>query len=210
MPEPTQMQNRTVLMLVLAAILLGVAVAFEVLMITWPISTTVSSSVVASPSPNLDLNVSSNASCSVSSGVAPITSPTTPKEGAQTPPTTPTPSTPWGEVQALVARLEKQWIPGSGQAADYGARLTDAGYQTLLAWNNDLNVEPSYADAFESLDLRLPCCDWSKPSRDEKTNCGCGHHQALEGLGKKLSSEGRTREAVQQEVTKWSNYFFPK
>ncbi len=110
----------------------------------------------------------------------------------------------------MISRLQKELIIHETQTQDYGAPLNDAGYQTLLQWNNDLKVEANYAYAFESLDMRLPCCDWAKPSRDEKTNCRCGHRQALEGLSKKLLREVWTREAVQREVTRRSDYFFPK
>ncbi len=206
MQEHIRIRNRTVLLLVLATILLGAAVAFELFMITWPISAAHTFGQVALSSPTLNPNVSSNASCSVPSGATAAIA----DGAAQAPRTTPTPSTAWGEAQALVARLQKQLISHEGQMQDYGVPLNDAGYQTLLQWNNDLRVEASYADAFESLDMRLPCCDWTKPSRDEKTNCGCGHHQALEGLSKKLLSEGWTHEAVQREVTRWSDYFFPE
>ncbi len=68
--------------------------------------------------------------------------------------------------------------------------FSEAGYQTLLKWNEASTVEERYAVGFESLNLLLPCCDWRTPSRDESKNCACGHHQALEGLSKKLLSDG--------------------
>ena len=111
---------------------------------------------------------------------------------------------------AVLARVRDEVIPREGQATNYGVTFSDAGYQTLIKWNEDFKVEPRYADAFESLDLILPCCDWRKPSREEKTNCACGHHQALEGLAKKLLSEGWNRDAEQREVSAWNRYLFPK
>ncbi len=207
MPEQTRTSHPLVLILMLTAILLGAGVAFELLMITWPIPL-ISAAPATESTPASRSNTSSAGSCASPSGPTPASSSGTKPEGGPGP--TPTPSTAWGEAQALIARWQKQLIPRNGQTQDYGAALTDEGYQTLLQWNNELKVEASYADAFESLDMRLPCCDWSKPSRDEKTNCGCGHHQALEGLSKKLLSEGWAREAVQHEVTRWSDYFFPK
>ncbi len=37
--------------------------------------------------------------------------------------------------------------------------FSDAGYKTLIQWNED-KVEARYADAFESLNLSLPCYEW--------------------------------------------------
>ncbi len=123
---------------------------------------------------------------------------------------TPTASAALIQARAVLARVRDEIIPREGQTTDYGVTFSDAGYQTLIQWNEELHVEPNYANAFESLDLILPCCEWRKPSRDEQTNCACGHHQALEGLAKKLLSEGRSRDAVQRQVTLWNQYLFPK
>ena len=130
---------------------------------------------------------------------------------SQTAPTvTPTASAALEKARAILARVRYEVIPREGLATDYGVTFSDAGYRTLIQWNADFKVEPRTADAFESLALILPCCDWSKPSRDEKSNCACGHHQALEGLAKKLLSEERAAGAVQREVTRWARYLYPK
>jgi len=126
------------------------------------------------------------------------------------PASAPTASTALQKARVILARVRDEIIPGDGQATEYGVTFSHAGYETLVKWNEDLRVESSYAAAFESLDMRLPCCGWSKPSRDERLNCACGHHQALEGLGKKLLSAGWARDAVQREVTLWNRYLFPK
>ena len=123
---------------------------------------------------------------------------------------TPTASAALEKARALLARLRDQVIPIEGTRTDYGVAFTDDGYQTLIQWNVDLKVDPHHGDGFEMLDLMLPCCDWSRPSRDEKTNCACGHHQALEGLAKKLLFEERSTAAVQSEVTRWGHYLYPK
>lgn len=123
---------------------------------------------------------------------------------------TPTTSPALEKARAILARLRDDVIPREGLGTDYGVTFSDAGYETLIEWNADLKVEARDAGAFESLDLMLPCCDWSKPSRNEESNCACGHHQALEGLAKKLLSEGRALVAVQREVTEWSRYLYPK
>ncbi|MDE3088797.1 MAG: hypothetical protein KGJ80_05375 [Chloroflexota bacterium] len=114
------------------------------------------------------------------------------------------------QARAALARVRDEIVPREGLATDYGVTFSDAGYQTLIQWNEEFKVEPRYADAFESLDFILPCCDWRKPSRDETTNCACGHHQTLEGLSKKLLSDGWSRDAVQREVSSWTRYLFPQ
>lgn len=114
------------------------------------------------------------------------------------------------QARAILARLRDEIVPREGQATQYSVIFSDAGYRTLIEWNADFKVTERYANIFESLDLRLPCCEWSTPSRDEKTNCACGHHQALEGLSKKLLSDGRGRDAAQREVILWNRYLFPK
>lgn len=121
-----------------------------------------------------------------------------------------TPSPALIEARAVLARVRDEIVPREGQATHYGVTFSDAGYQTLTQWNADFKVGERYANTFESLDLRLPCCEWSTPSRDEKTNCACGHHQALEGLSKRLLRDGWSGDAAQREVTLWNRYLFPK
>lgn len=123
---------------------------------------------------------------------------------------TPTASAALEKARAVLARVRDEVIPREGLATDYGVSFSEEGYQTLILWNEEIKVEERYADSFEALNLRLPCCDWSKPSRDEKANCACGHHQALEGLAKKLLADGRPGAAVQVEVSRWTRYMYPK
>jgi len=127
-----------------------------------------------------------------------------------TPPPTATPSAALLQARAMLARVRDEIVPREGAATKYGVTFSNAGYETLMKWNADFKVEARYANAFESLDLLLPCCDWRKPSRKEETNCACGHHQSLEGLSKKLLSDGWDSRAVQSEVTQWTRYLFPK
>ena len=123
---------------------------------------------------------------------------------------TPTASPALEKARAILARVRNQIIPAEGTLTDYGVAFTDEGYRMLMQWNTDLKIDPQHADRFEMLNLMLPCCDWSKPSRDEKTNCACGHHQALEGLAKTLLFEERSTADVQSAVTRWSHYLYPK
>ena len=66
------------------------------------------------------------------------------------------------------------------------------------------------AASFESLDLTLPCCAFGHPSADETKNCGCGHHQALYGLSKRLLALGYEQKGAQAEVSRWAAYCFPR
>lgn len=175
--------NRTIVLLALPVILLAIGIAFDSLVITGYI-------------PILPLAGLEN-----SSG---------PSVGQTAPAPTLTASPALQNARAVLAWLRDEVIPREGETTEYGVKFDQAGYQTLIQWNQDFKVEASYAIAFESLDLRLPCCDWSMPSRNEKTNCGCGHHQALEGLSKRLLSAGWNRDTVQREATKWNRYLYPK
>lgn len=131
----------------------------------------------------------------------------TPPESTVTDTATPSPAL--IQARAVLARVRDEIVPREGPSTPYGVTFSDTGYQTLIEWNADFKVEARYAAAFESLDLLLPCCQWSTPSRDEQNNCACGHHQALEGLSKELLSDGWTPDVVQREVTLWNRYLFP-
>lgn len=122
---------------------------------------------------------------------------------------TPTDSPELVRARAVVARVRDEIIPREGQATKYGVTFSDAGYDILIKWNGEVKVDEHCADGFESLNLLLPCCNWDTPSRNEEKNCACGHHQALEGLSKKLLHDGWDSRAVQAEVTKWTGFLFP-
>ena len=145
---------------------------------------------------------------SIAVALATPSSSVTPLESANAATATPSPAL--INARAVLARVRVEIVPREGQATQYGVTFSDAGYQTLIQWNADFQVEARYADAFESLDLRLPCCEWSTPSRNEEKNCACGPHEALEGLSKKLLSDGWSRDATQREVTLWNRYLFSK
>ena len=112
-------------------------------------------------------------------------------------------------ARAVLARVRDEIIPRDGQTTNYGVTFSDVGYETLIQWNEQVKVDAHCAAGFESLSLLLPCCDWETPSRDEEKNCACGHHQALEGLSKKLLHDGWDRRAAQFEVTQWTRFLFP-
>lgn len=122
---------------------------------------------------------------------------------------TATPNAALENARAVVAQLRQEVVPREGFVTAYGVSFSDDGFNTLIEWNRDRAVPARDAPAFESLDLRLPCCNYSQPSRDETKNCRCGHHFALEGLSKELLSRDWTRDQVQFEVMRWSRYFYP-
>ena len=110
----------------------------------------------------------------------------------------------------LLERVRAELVPADGTATEYGVLFSTEGYQTLLSWHSQYRVSGGPAASFETLDVSLPCCGFEHPLADESKNCGCGHHQALYGLAKRLLSTGYGGDQVQAEVTRWAAYFFPK
>lgn len=125
--------------------------------------------------------------------------------------------TPSGEVthsqstlRQIIERVRAEVVPADDAGTGYGPHFNTGGYQTLLSWHSQYRVPRAQADVFESLDLTLPCCAFGHPTADEAKNCGCGHHQALSGLSKRLLGLGYDQKAVQVEVGRWAGYFFPR
>jgi hypothetical protein len=110
----------------------------------------------------------------------------------------------------LLERVRAELVPADGTATEYGVLFSSEGYQALLSWHSQYQVSAEAAGSFEALDVSLPCCGFEHPLADESKNCGCGHHQALYGLAKRLLSTGYGGDQVQAEVTRWAAYFFPK
>jgi hypothetical protein len=113
-------------------------------------------------------------------------------------------------AREVLERVRQEVVPADNAATPYGVSFNAKGYQTLLSWNSQYHVTQAQAASFESLDLTLPCCGFGHPSADETKNCGCGHHQALYGLSKRLLDFGYDQKAVQAEVGRWAAYFFPR
>lgn|SRR3989338_22337 len=118
---------------------------------------------------------------------------------------TPTPS-----ALEILARVRAEVIPAEDSDTGYGPAFNYAGYQTLLSWNKTFKPSPAWADAYEAIDITLPCCGAAHPNRDERQNCGCGHHQAAYGVTKYLLQAGYSVDEVQVEVNRWKAYMFPK
>lgn len=125
------------------------------------------------------------------------------------------PPTPGVSYQGLgpgqvIERVRQEMIPQDDSSTPYGVSFSAAGYQTLLSWHSQMRVTRGKAGSFEALDVTLPCCGFGQPSADESTNCGCGHHQALYGLAKRLLGLGYSEQQAQDEIDRWAAYFFPR
>ena len=106
--------------------------------------------------------------------------------------------------------VRKELIPTEGSSTDYGPSFTLEGYEVLRQWNVVLRPAAVWADDYVRLDIQLPCCEAIHPYEDESQNCGCGHHQALYGLGKRLLQSGARVNEVQAEIGRWRAYLFPR
>jgi hypothetical protein len=113
-------------------------------------------------------------------------------------------------ARELLERVRAELVPADGTATKYGVLFSNEGYRALLSWHSQYRVSAGQAASFEALDVSLPCCGFEHPLADESKNCGCGHHQALYGLAKRLLSTGYGGDQAQAEVTRWAAYFFPK
>jgi len=106
--------------------------------------------------------------------------------------------------------IRREMIPAEGSPTDYGPSFTSEGYEVLRQWNLDLRPAAVWADDYERLNIQLPCCEAIHPYEDESQNCGCGHHQALYGLGKRLLQSGARVTEVQAEIGRWRAFMFPR
>lgn len=118
--------------------------------------------------------------------------------------------TPTFQPLQILEGLRTELIPAEGSPTAYGASFSTEGYDLLRQWNTTLRPDSGWADDYEALDIRLPCCEASHPYRDETRNCGCGHHQALYGLTKRLLQGGATAGMAQDEVGRWRAFMFPR
>lgn len=106
--------------------------------------------------------------------------------------------------------LRRELIPAEGSPTDYGPSFTSEGYEVLRQWNVDIRPATVWADDYVRLDIHLPCCEAVHPYEDESQNCGCGHHQAVYGLGKRLLQSGARVPEVQAEIGRWRAFMFPR
>ncbi len=110
----------------------------------------------------------------------------------------------------MVEQLRVELIPAVDSPTGYGPSFGRAGYAELLGWNQSISPMEMWAEAYEALDVTLPCCRAAHASRDEMLNCGCGHHAALFGAAKGLLQRGYTAAQAQTEIDRWKAFFFPK
>lgn len=118
--------------------------------------------------------------------------------------------TPPPSALGILEGVRAEVIPAENSPSGYGPAFNYAGYETLLEWNREDRVNAALAADFESLNVSLQCCDFAAPSADESKNCGCGHHQALYGLSKRLLLESYSRAETQAEIGRWAAYMYPK
>lgn len=110
----------------------------------------------------------------------------------------------------VLETLRRELIPAEDSATGYGPLFDSEGYETLRQWNQDIRPEKTWADDYVRLDITLPCCGVARPVEDETQNCGCGHHQAVYGLAKRLLDTGSTATAAQAEINRWRAFMFPR
>ncbi len=118
--------------------------------------------------------------------------------------------TPTLSPEDILLQLQAEMIPEEHSRTGYGPDFNQAGYETLITWNQRLRPDPAWAGDYEALDVTIPCCGAAHPFADESRNCGCGHHQALYGVGKYLLNVDHSREEAQAEVDRWRAFFFPR
>lgn len=95
----------------------------------------------------------------------------------------------------------------AGTTSAYGITYDDAGYQTLLKAAKDVKLDTAGTNTIVDLDILLPCCGVKQLKASG--NCECGHHIAMFGLAKTLAKQGYERAAIQDELNKWKQIFYP-
>ncbi len=110
----------------------------------------------------------------------------------------------------ILESVRLELIPAHGSSTGYGPSFAPEGYELLRQWNVGIRPENVWADDYIRLDIALPCCGAARPYADEAKNCGCGHHQALYGLAKRLLRAGSYPTMVQAEIGRWRAFMFPR
>ena len=119
-------------------------------------------------------------------------------------------SAPTRDALQILEDLRLELIPVAASATGYGVSFTPEGYEILTQWNAGIRPNSAWAHDYERIDIRLPCCGAIHPNEDETRNCGCGHHQALYGLAKRLLRAGSQPTVVQAEIARWRAFMFPR
>ncbi|MBI4155334.1 hypothetical protein HY498_04580 [Candidatus Woesearchaeota archaeon] len=98
-------------------------------------------------------------------------------------------------------------VIGTGDKSEYGVTYDQAGYNQLMGYAQSIQLNSEQTKNIVGLNVEIPCCGFR--TLQAKDNCECGHHIALYGLAKLLSSKNYSREQIQSEIDKWKSVFFP-
>ncbi len=96
----------------------------------------------------------------------------------------------------------------NGEMSAYGVTYDNAGYEQLLAAANSVTLNSGQTKSIVGLDITLPCC--GVRTLQASGNCECGHHVAMFGLAKLMTSKSYTRDQIQAELDKWKQIFYPE
>ncbi len=105
--------------------------------------------------------------------------------------------------------FSEEGVPSSskvGGVSEYGISYDQKGYDELLKYAV-LSLDATQTSKVVGLDVSIPCCGFSK--LQASGNCECGHHTALFGLAKLLASKGYEKQAIQSEIDRWKEIFYP-
>ena len=95
----------------------------------------------------------------------------------------------------------------AGETSAYGITYDDAGYKQLLAADSSVKLTAEQTKNIVGLNILLPCCGVA--TLQAKDNCQCGHHVAMSGLAKMLTTKEYSRDQIQVELNKWKEVFYP-
>ncbi|MEK6875015.1 MAG: hypothetical protein AABX52_04680 [Nanoarchaeota archaeon] len=96
----------------------------------------------------------------------------------------------------------------TGEMTEYGITMDTAGYDQLLKDAKEIIPTLAQERIFVGLDVELPCCGVKQ--LQAKDNCECGHHVAMFGLAKLMTTKGYNSSQIQQELELWKKIFYPQ
>ena len=118
-------------------------------------------------------------------------------------------SQPKANFEKLIAGAQAKVIPENNSSSVLGLTFSNESYEQLVR-DAKIVLPANQMGLFSGFDVRMPCCGFKKTVANFPTNCQCGHHLAVYGLIKRMMIAGSTREEIQAEIYRWTNYFFPK
>lgn len=95
-----------------------------------------------------------------------------------------------------------------GNKTSYGLTYDNAGYEQLIGYASSIKLSADQKKTITGLNVQMPCCGYAQ--LDPDNNCGCGHHIASLGLANLLVSKGWSKNAMQTEMNKWIELFYPE